>query len=365
MLDLVTEIIRSVRTYFAPHVEARAQSRANHVALAFRVQELELEQRYARATELERQYPFGSSGRLRQRCRPGLAPSLLVSPVAWEDADSELIGHTVSDHISDLDPTGAFLQVVSGGFVRDGHRLRVIDGGVRAAEIAELEFSPAPSLIVYFERSAEAVSAKMLLTHMIPTSDGEPSLTMPLARLTADGLHFAELNEPGLYDRDIEWTFMPVESSHHAGVASMGWAIAGFAAAVTSLYWQLQGVRWRVRDSVVVGETPPALTSLLDDHAIGEPAAELTFAERLEHELAALVSANLSPEVCDMPDNDGVGLLLEIDDAMVWFAIDRGYPKSPPRIFRRDTDGCVEQIALHPSQWEPSQSIAELASALR
>jgi hypothetical protein len=375
VIQLSTEILRSVRTFLGPRVEARAQRRSNETALAHRITELQLEREAARIAERERDYSLGYSGRLRQHRRPGLAPCLLVSPNEWETGSvSDVVANTVSDRLGAVDPQGMFLQVITGGFSRDGQRLRTIGGAVRAAELADQEFSPGPSMVVYFEGSADALFAKMLLTHVLPTINGDSSLTMPLARLAGDGLHFAMWHKIGVGDADVEWVFKRTGTTQSSRASALGSAIAAFAVAVTSVYWQLQGVRWRLADPVAPSvaaergyagllDSSPVVSEDAHEQAAFTERLEL-FTERLEQEFAGLIVADLSPELCVLPDG-GVGLYLDLVASSMLFALDEGYPRKPPRVFIRHAGGKVESVRLDCSQWQPSNSIVQLAHALR
>lgn len=359
--DLTTEVLKSVRTFFGPRVTERAQREANALALEQRQRQLELELRAERALGTARSYPLGTPGRLRPFVRDGVAPCLLVSPVAWGGASPETVASTVAYRVREVDPNGRFLQVLTGGFVRGDDGMRSIDGEIGAVEVAEFEFSPGPSLVVYFERAADALIANALLTNVLRTVDGDGALTMPLARLADGGLECAVWREPGAGARDVEWVRHPVDESgdgESKALAALASAVASFGVAITAVYWEMQGVRWRVPEKARTRSPVAGLLEL-------EPSVERGGgrAERLEQELAGLIAAGLAPEVCDL-NGDGLGIYVPLERGSAFFEIGPDYPRQPPEVLVRTADGCVERVALAVSHWEPAQSIVDLVKAL-
>ena len=364
-MGLTVEIIRSVRTLFSPAIEAHYQRRTQEMAIRHRTDVLQLERHATNSALLERDYPLGSWGRVRAMRKQALAPCLIVSPIDDRGgAVSDRVANAVSAHVCDIDRSGAFLHVITGAFVRDTPHLRTIHGDVGAHEIAEQEFTPAPSMVVYFEWTGRVLVAKMLLSHVLPTVNGDAELTMPLAQLGPAGLHFAMWNDIGAHETDLEWVYESVDGANGAGEALLAEVIADFAGAVASLYWQLQGVRWRVRDEARAGVSQPVLLEVVDGNHVAATDDE-AFADRMEQEIAGLVAADMPPQVWPLPDGNGVGVYLELDTTSVLFTVDVGYPQSPPVVHRRHADGSVTPIALAHEHWEPSRSIVELASALR
>ncbi len=366
-LTFGTEVLANVRTFFGPAIQAQAQRAANAAALERRRQELALEVQSQRSKELARAYPLGSPGRLRMSLPRGLAPRLLVSPVHYGDAPAYTVPNTVSDHVRRVDKTGKFLQVVSGAFVRDDGRLRELEGAVQASEIADCEFSPSPSVVVYFEQSAEALTVAALLTHVIHTLDGSSSVVMPLARLTQEQLEYASWRRLGTSEVDLEWLTRRMDRDG-AGrtleiLAQLGADIATFTLAITSLYWALQGVRWRVpaSESTLAGAVPQMLVH--GDVSVTSGA----LAERVEQELAGLIAAGIEVEVCDLPDDErGFGILAPLGSypRSVFFIVRLDYPRSPPELLLRQESGDIARIQLDNAQWEPARSLASLIEVL-
>lgn len=359
-MGLSAEILRSARAFLGPSLERRAKRKANADELIHRRAQLAQELDENRWRNLERQYPLGTPGRLRAAVLDGIAPCLLVSPVVWVGAAPETVQYTVADRIRDLDPSSKLLQVFTGGFVRDSGDIRVIDGTVGAADVASHEFSPSPSMVVYFEQTAQAVTAVARLTNVIHTVDGERAITMRLARVMGGHVEIARWREPGTGSVDLEWVNGAVRfDSPLDTLRELGAAIAAFAVAICSLYWQLQGVSWSLPAE---RRTQGALPQVIGESAVRPVPPAL--GERLEQEVANLLAAGFEPEIVELPEMSVVGIYVHRNDEhSALFSIGSDYPQVPPEVLVRSDGGSVKQIFVSPAQWEPCQSLVSIAKA--
>jgi hypothetical protein len=312
---------------------------------------------------MDARYPLGQPGKLRELLPGGVAPCLLVSPTYRADpAEPMRIADVVADVVGQIDGSGQLLRVVTGAFAHDDNRPREIDGNVGAAEIALFEFNPRPSMIVRFEGTRAALTAHARITHVIRTVDDEALLETPVARLAGDALEFAAWRDPEVEpDAHLTWERESLSDSEGWDpMTAFGTAIALFAVSISSVYWRLQGVRWRI-----------AVPSLAPLNEMFKAAAELVPAtqagsdltERLNQELAELTAAHVNVEVLDLNDEDSVGVCVPRPPRAVTFVVGRDYPTEPPRVLVTEADGTIQEVRLDSSQWEPSRSMTDLLEA--
>ena len=360
-MNLGTEVLKSVQTFLGPGVERRTKARASAEELEHRRRALALELEEGRTRAVASRYPLGLPGRLRGVLGDGIAPCLLVSPVVVGGAAADAVPYTVADRIRDLDPSGKLLQVFTGAFVRDADQLRTIEGVVGADEIVKQEFTPGPAIVVYFETSADAITAIALVSNVVRTIDGKQSITMRLARISGDRLAIARWSGPGEDTVDLEWLEREGSSTSLESLHELSSAIAAFAVAIASVYWRLQGVRWRLPDHQ--DDIVRALPQVIDESA-SRP-LDVGADERLEQELANLVAAGDDPEIVHMPEQNDVGIYLRAaTGGSILMTVASDFPSGPPQLLADFGDGAVREIVLKAEQWEPCQSLVSLAKAV-
>lgn len=305
--------------------------------------------------------PTGRPGRIRESLPHGLAPCVIVSPNSRIDRDDPFsIASDISDIIRQIDTSGQMVHVVSGGFVRDRNGVREIDGEVGAAEIARNEFRPRPSIIIRFERSSAGTTAHALISDMVRTTDNQTSFETPVARLTGDDLEFAALpgsdSDSGF---DLEWVRRPAAVPGATPQTAFATAIAIFALTISSVYWRLQGVRWKFERTQAhpINRMRGAANEIVG--AGGVPVRD----ERLLHELTELRAVFGDVELVELASAGTVAVYVALAGRAVTFVIEDDYPNMPPGILLRQDDGRSEQIRLDSSQWSPSRSLLDLAEA--
>jgi hypothetical protein len=359
-LTFLGEVVGAVRSFVAPGIEQRARQRADAASLQHRQRELAHELARQDELELRERYPLGTPGRLRRHAENRMAPRLLVSPVDAGGTAADAVAHAVSDGVREVDGSGKFIQVLTGAFVRDRGSLREIDGLVGATEVAQREFHPGASIIVYFEAAGNVLVANALLSNVIRTRDGHRAVNMPLARLSPDTLKFAYWTSPGSQGSDLHWASQPLRTGEEPHEA-LGSAIAAFALAITAVYWELRGVRWRFGSAAFspLHEPLGGLAGHDRPDAPGVPS------ERLDQELAGLVAAGLEAEIIDSAGDGELAFYVPLGARSALLTVGPGYPQEPPEVLVRGADGQVEALRVEPSHWQPSQSLAELVEALQ
>jgi hypothetical protein len=389
---LATSATTLTTTLLGPGIQSRAirrtitaQERASAAALDRRRQEIEAEQVAAesgvirrrqqieidlihhREVSMDARYALGQPGRLRALPPNGVAPCLLVSPTKRLDPLTPLtIADIVSDVVQRVDSSGHLVRPVTGAFAWDEGRPREIEGNVAAAEVALLEFSPRPSIIVHFGGAGEALTAHAHISHVVRTTENEPTFDTPVARLVRNQLEFAIWRMPGeAPGPDLEWRRQEVDAPDADPYVAFGTAIALSALAICLVYWGLQGVRWRLdRPSLEpLNEMFDAAAQLVTSNE-GRIIDDVTLSERMCQELAELTASHTGVDVFDWEGDETIGVYVPRPPRAITFVVPRDYPTSPPEILMRDGQGAITEIRLESSQWNPSCSLIELLEAL-
>jgi hypothetical protein len=220
--------------------------------------------------------------------------------------------------------------------------------GIAAAEIAEAEFSPSPSLIITAESAQDGLLITSLATDFIPALDDARQLELPLARLQGQEVSVAWLED---IHGQLEHAWTPVS---HGDVITHDLLIeAAFhmTIALLTTYWSAHGVNWRADNHA--DEINVILSAPRGDDVAKFKSYTPT---RLEHELVALRNAGYDVTLFNQAHS--IVFFLECDSPL-FLEVPSDFPTQPPTVWVTE-EGNIRRLHLHPREWSSERSLLDL-----
>jgi len=305
-----------------------------------------------------RHYPLGEPGRFRESAYSP-RPAILISPPPGGTLSPQPgLDELVYDRLRDAPRISQHAELLTGAFVWDSRVPRAVQGAVGAREIAAVEFTSRPAILVYFERHADGLTAFAYVARMFATTDGDWGFPLRIAKFIIHGDSRAEPTAAPL-DTDLPtWKLIDVSGFGTAAGEVIAAVVSWFVLSTLDTYWLLQGVPGTRLLASAFGAAGVAPGSGADGAPAGDP-----FIERLEKEMAGLALAGFEfGEVLPL-DGDQVALVVSRNDQTIAFGLQDDFPASPPTVLAFGADG-PERLDVNGPDWTPDRRLLEIAEAL-
>lgn len=328
------------------------------------------EEARVRYRETAARYPLGTPGRLAALIGGAADPVILVSPIpAGCRMSDTAVAEGIYAILHDIEGFASYAELLSGAFVRSGEAVRSVEGKVGAREIAALEFSERPAVIIYFEPAPGGLAAFAFLSGMFRPVNGESGFALRIARYldsaTADG--------PGSPHSRANADFPLWHTLPLAGIPGLRPSevvinsVSAFLVSVIATYWEIQGVRTGLFDdgTRVIGDALPTLPPP-PPPSTPPPQSEVPRTDtmaRLEQELSVLSQRGFVFEA-EILDDGRLAVLMNGDSVRALCTFGADYPRSAPEIWV-EGDAALQQFTFAEGAWTAGRTLVEVLEAIR